>query len=70
MRIPEALGPYRVLEKLGEGGMGEVYRAHDSRLNRKVAIRFLAPDVATPDRLQRFEQDARAGAGAGAARSR
>ena len=40
--------------------MGEVYRAHDSRLNRTVAIKVLAPEIATPDRVERFEQEARA----------
>ena len=50
-----------MLESLiGAGGMGEVYRAHDSRLNRTVAIKVLAPEIATPDRVQRFEQEARA----------
>ena len=41
-------------------GWGEVYRAHDSRLQRTVAIKILAPRLATPDRLERFEQEARA----------
>jgi len=54
------LGPYRILRKLGEGGMGEVYQAHDARLNRTVAIKILSPEIATPDRLHRFEQEARA----------
>jgi hypothetical protein len=59
--IGRELGPYRVLDKLGEGGMGEVYRARDSRLGRDVAIKVLPDAVsADPDRLARFEREARA----------
>ena len=55
------LGSYEVLAKLGEGGMGEVYRARDAKLQRDVAIKVLPELVATdPDRLARFEQEARA----------
>ena len=54
------LGPYVLESLIGAGGMGEVYRAHDARLNRTVAVKVLSPDVATPERLQRFEQEARA----------
>jgi len=55
------LGPYRVLSPLGAGGMGEVYRAHDERLGREVAVKVLpAESSADPDRLRRFEQEARA----------
>ncbi|MBI3664908.1 MAG: serine/threonine-protein kinase [Acidobacteria bacterium] len=55
------LGPYEILGHLGEGGMGEVYRAKDTRLGRKVAIKVLPRALATdPDRLLRFEQEARA----------
>jgi eukaryotic-like serine/threonine-protein kinase len=49
------LGPYVLGPALGAGGMGEVYRAHDSRLGRDVAIKILPPDVAgDPERLRRF----------------
>ena len=59
--IGKELGPYRVLGKLGEGGMGEVYRAHDTRLHREVAIKVLPEMLAEdPDRIARFEQEARA----------
>src|SRR5262245_48401602 len=55
------IGVYEVTAKIGEGGMGEVYRARDPRLGRDVAIKVLPPAFATdPDRLQRFEQEARA----------
>jgi eukaryotic-like serine/threonine-protein kinase len=57
------LGPYVLGPALGAGGMGEVYRAHDSRLGRDVAIKILPPDVADdPERLRRFEAEARAAA--------
>jgi serine/threonine-protein kinase len=54
------LGPYLLQSLLGSGGMGEVYRAEDLRLHRTVAVKVLSPDVATPDRIERFEQEARA----------
>ncbi len=55
------LGPYEIVAKLGEGGMGEVYRARDARLDRDVAIKVLpATFAADPVRLRRFEQEARA----------
>jgi serine/threonine protein kinase len=56
------LGPYEVLSLLGAGGMGEVYRARDSQLARDVAIKVLANLTSDPERLRRFEQEARAAA--------
>jgi Tol biopolymer transport system component len=55
------LGPYEIISPLGAGGMGEVYRARDARLNRDVAVKVLPASFAdNPDRLRRFEQEARA----------
>lgn len=55
------LGPYEIVGLLGEGGMGEVYRALDPRIGREVAIKVLPASFAEhPDRLRRFEQEARA----------
>jgi serine/threonine protein kinase len=57
----KALGNYEIVDKLGEGGMGEVWRARDDRLHRMVAIKILPPDVAGDlSRRARFEQEARA----------
>ena len=56
-----AIGPYTIVAAIGAGGMGEVYRATDSRLGRDVAIKVLPDEVANqPDRLARFEREARA----------
>src|SRR3972149_970552 len=53
------LGPYRVLAKIGEGGMGEVYRATDTNLKRSVAIKVLPESVAADaERLARFQREA------------
>ncbi len=61
--IGTRLGPYELVELLGEGGMGAVYLAHDPRLQRNVAIKILPPAFSTdPDRLRRFEQEALAAA--------
>ncbi len=55
------LGPYELVSLIGAGGMGEVYRARDTRLGREVAVKIIASDGASnPDRLGRFEQEARA----------
>jgi len=54
-------GRYEIRSKIGEGGMGEVYRARDEKLNRDVAIKVLPPTFSQdPDRLRRFEQEAQA----------
>src|SRR5690348_18253946 len=56
----QSMGPYELLAPIGSGGMGEVFRARDTRLNREVAIKVLPRDFATePDRLRRFEQEAK-----------
>jgi serine/threonine protein kinase len=55
-----SIGPYHVLTKIGEGGMGEVYKARDARLGRDVAIKILPAEFAShPERLARFEREAR-----------
>jgi len=59
--IGRTLGHYRIVEKIGEGGMGVVFRAHDERLDRDVAIKVLPESVAQdPDRIGRFEREAKA----------
>ncbi len=60
LSIGSRLGPYEILSPLGAGGMGEVYRARDTRLGREVAIKVLpAALAADPERLKRFEREAR-----------
>src|SRR5271156_3138266 len=55
------LGPYEILAPIGAGGMGEVYRARDTRLGREVALKILPTSFTSDaDRLRRFEQEARA----------
>ena len=59
--IGRTLGHYRIVDKIGEGGMGEVYRAHDERLDRDVAVKVLPSSFAQdPDRIGRFEREAKA----------
>src|SRR6202162_448829 len=53
--IGDKLGPYEILEPIGKGGMGEVYRARDTRLNRDVAVKVSAEQFS-----ERFEREARA----------
>ena len=54
------LGPYEILSAIGAGGMGEVYRARDTRLNREVAVKIVSAAVSEdPERRSRFEREAR-----------
>ncbi|MFL6291125.1 MAG: protein kinase domain-containing protein, partial [Thermoanaerobaculia bacterium] len=56
---PQQIGPYKVLQLLGAGGMGEVLLAHDERLDRKVAIKRIRRDATLPDQRERFRREAR-----------
>jgi eukaryotic-like serine/threonine-protein kinase len=57
--IPDSISHYRIIKKIGSGGMGEVFLAEDTRLRRKVALKLLSADlVKNQDRLRRFEQEA------------
>ncbi len=60
VRTGQRVGPYVIAERVGAGGMGEVFRAHDTKLRRDVAIKILPPAfVGNPERLARFEREAR-----------
>src|SRR5437667_9994637 len=61
IRAGTKLGRYEIRSKIGEGGMGEVYLAQDTKLDRKVALKILPAEVAAhPDRMKRFVQEAKA----------
>jgi eukaryotic-like serine/threonine-protein kinase len=61
--IGKLVGHYRIIEKIGAGGMGEIFRARDERLERDVALKLIGPSSSdNPDHIRRFEQEARAAA--------
>ena len=60
LKVGDALGPYRIVARIGAGAMGEVYRAHDTKLGRDVAVKVLPDSLARdPERLSWFKREAR-----------
>ena len=60
VQVGDQLGPYRLVEFLGKGGMGRVYAAEDGKLGRRVALKVLPPEAASDERRRRFETEAKA----------
>lgn len=61
LNVEDSLGHYRILKQIGAGGMGEVYLAEDTKLDRKVALKILPEDLANDaERMRRFVQEAKA----------
>jgi eukaryotic-like serine/threonine-protein kinase len=60
VQLGESLGRYRLVELLGKGGMGRVYSAEDSKLGRRIALKLLPPEMASAERRNRFEREAKA----------
>jgi serine/threonine protein kinase len=59
-QVGDQLGTYRLVEFLGKGGMGQVFTAEDTKLGRRVALKLLPPEMASPERRQRFDREAKA----------
>src|SRR5690348_11562537 len=62
LRMPDRIGRYQILRKLGEGGMGVVYAAQDEALGRQVAVKVIREDTADENTVRRFRREAKAAA--------